>query len=60
MNCSSSKTKTKGYMAFIKSLHQVLFKDPEQSNLEEGIASTYQPSRYQTHKVCKGTWSIEP
>ena len=29
-------------------------------NLEEVIASTYELSRYQTHKVCTSTWSIKP
>lgn len=47
-------------MAFIKSLLRLFFTDPARSNLEEGIASTYQPSQYQTHKVCTGTLSIEP
>ena len=37
-----------------------LFKGPERSNMEEEIASTCRPSRNQTHKVCKGTWSTEP
>lgn len=30
------------------------------ANLDEAIASSYQPSQDQTHKACSDTWSIQP
>ena len=30
------------------------------TNLGEEIASTFQPSQHQTHRVCTSTWNIEP